>query len=822
MKHLLLLLSLLGSLYSFTQPIPFLQFYGERGTTNFPKDFTTTPEGNYRVYSNGNYEFSDNYDQLIYEFNTTTGALDSTIINAERNQNVLSAEEDGAGGAIVALYTTAPARYFRDLALQSRDASGTLTGEFTLSSPFNVSFLESTVDEDINHYTAYAQAVSDYPNNYTIRLLKVDSDLDIVYDIDLEMNGGDVYDILPLPNGEVIVIGQEREGDNPALRKTIRLAEDGTISWTINPDASLVFDGLVYGNDLWLYAPFTQEVTVVDLESGQITNTLDVIGFNSFSISLEILEQGGRFWFVGSSEMAEMELDLNQGVLSATSTYPIETNPILRRARVRDNGQIEILSFTGHLQRVDTNTGEVSTIKQFALPAVNAFLSENTPTAYYDLDNDQYTVSAIHNQGVVSTHLLANDGSFLAAAHLEFDDPSFKEIHPVALAEGQTGLLVVNRNTLNTHESLSFHTYDIQGNLITEEVLELAEDRPINILASSYFDDEAVAFSAFVFDPILGVDRLHTYKIGLDGETQSTITNTPDWVNTSTEQVTIGPDEIGLVGTSILNSDLIVRRLRISFTQDATEELGLGFPGTGYRLYGNNSVSWNTIDGDRSVLGFNIQNNDLAPIYPISIFTGGSVPFSFIPINNYLSANIIYTPDDVIKLVGCSQNPDRTGSEDRYLLRFDSYNLNGSPLQEVSHNMPFSMEISNITSILGSDLMLVSGRYFRDFDTDAFVMVINSEGQITDLNITPPAWAQCTISPNPSSNQLHIDLNNEFTGRLIIRLLNTQGQEIRQWSEIKTINNWQWRTSLAELPAGSYWVQVFSESGQVTRLWQKI
>ena len=824
MKYALLLTSLLGSLFLFGQPRPFFQYYGEQGQTSFPKDFTITAGGNYQIFGNGNYEMNDSYNQLIYNIDATSGAIDSTIFAAPRNQNVLSAEEDGNGGAIVTLHTFAEDGLFRDLLIQYRDTDGTLTNEIALESPYTVSFIQSAIDEDGNHYVAYAQGISDYPNDFILRLLKTDAEGNIIYNIDLGMDNGYVYDLLPLASGEMIVVGEGREAGSSAMRTVVRLTASGVETWTINPDILLILEGLVYGNDLWLYSPFTQEITVVDIADGAITGTLGVSDFISYSLSLQLLERDGRFFFVGSSQLAEMVVNEDFGTFTAINEYEVETGIILRRARARDNGIIEVLSYGGNLQLIDTNLGEVNSIAQLYIPEVNAFLSEREATAYYDADNDQYTVSAIHGRDIVTTHLLTNDGSFLTTAKISTNVSPIQEAHPIALPEGHTGLCIVKRDITNFYESLAFRTYNTEGDSIAEAVLMPYEDRPLDILPPTYFPDGSIALSVIEGDPIDNADFIHTFKIPINGEIESTVGNAPTWTNSvNARQVTLSDDEVGVYAIASQGSELRIERLSNSFSEGTSVLTTLVFPGTDIGIYNNSVISWNKINASEGVLGFNIQQENNAPLYPITIAEeGAGPPFGFFPENIYTSAAIHYAGDNTIKLVGCSYNPDRTGADDRYLLRYETYDLSGTLLEETSHEISFPVTISNVSGIAGTDFLLVNGRYLRDFDTDALLIIIDGNGQITNLHNPAIAWAECTLSPNPSPDQLRIDLSNAFTGQMIVRLFNAQGQEIRQWPALKTSTDWQWQASLTNLPAGSYWVQVFSESGTVTRQWQKL
>lgn len=101
-------------------------------------------------------------------------------------------------------------------------------------------------------------------------------------------------------------------------------------------------------------------------------------------------------------------------------------------------------------------------------------------------------------------------------------------------------------------------------------------------------------------------------------------------------------------------------------------------------------------------------------------------------------------------------------------------------------------------------------------------MVINEAGEITEvISNSLSLWGKLTIGPNPSRDLLRIQLENDYQGEVAINAYTTEGRLIGNWKADKLSDQMIWEASLADLPAGSYWVQVKSPEGQVTAAWVK-
>jgi hypothetical protein len=99
---------------------------------------------------------------------------------------------------------------------------------------------------------------------------------------------------------------------------------------------------------------------------------------------------------------------------------------------------------------------------------------------------------------------------------------------------------------------------------------------------------------------------------------------------------------------------------------------------------------------------------------------------------------------------------------------------------------------------------------------------LDDKGQLTStFPELQPAWGQLAIGPNPSRDLLRIQLENDYQGEVAINAYTTEGRLIGNWKADKLSDQMTWETSLADLPAGSYWVQVKSSEGQVTAGWVK-
>lgn len=84
----------------------------------------------------------------------------------------------------------------------------------------------------------------------------MDVEGNIIYNIDLGMDNGYVYDLFLFVSGEMIVVGEGWEVGSLVMRMVVCFIVSGVEIWIINFDILFIFEGFVYGNDFWFYLLF--------------------------------------------------------------------------------------------------------------------------------------------------------------------------------------------------------------------------------------------------------------------------------------------------------------------------------------------------------------------------------------------------------------------------------------------------------------------------------------------------------------------------------------------------------------------------------------
>lgn len=79
---------------------------------------------------------------------------------------------------------------------------------------------------------------------------------------------------------------------------------------------------------------------------------------------------------------------------------------------------------------------------------------------------------------------------------------------------------------------------------------------------------------------------------------------------------------------------------------------------------------------------------------------------------------------------------------------------------------------------------------------------------------TPESWREIDIYPNPVSDLLQIDLNNDFIGTLQIEVFNASGQQLRSLDILPGMNNTV-SLDLSTLSTGLYFVKLTNEEGSL-------
>jgi hypothetical protein len=74
--------------------------------------------------------------------------------------------------------------------------------------------------------------------------------------------------------------------------------------------------------------------------------------------------------------------------------------------------------------------------------------------------------------------------------------------------------------------------------------------------------------------------------------------------------------------------------------------------------------------------------------------------------------------------------------------------------------------------------------------------------------VVPEGAAGFHLSPNPTSGIINLQLNNQVTGPLEVRVLDNQGRSLQAWSFLKQGGSWNQSIGLGNIPTGSYFIQI--------------
>lgn len=273
--------------------------------------------------------------------------------------------EDGSGGAVICADARQPDQTTQDILLQYVDEDGNETDARYFGSEFEDDIRVAAMDEQQNVFVAYRQAASLYPRSASMRLLSVDADKELADDVAIEIENGGFLDLIPLGNGEVVVIAYANiAGQNRS--EVIKVATDGSIAWqkqfTNAEDgvqyltAGLYHEGLLYLADYIGYKFITLDVANGNL-SGALTFP-DTVLFNVFS---PFVIYQDALWILSTASVSQL-IENSSGYELANS-YEVDEDRI-ENARLRATGQWEYLNNDGQLKSFDLTTAQFSTLAE--------------------------------------------------------------------------------------------------------------------------------------------------------------------------------------------------------------------------------------------------------------------------------------------------------------------------------------------------------------------------------------------------------------------------------------------------------------------------
>lgn len=818
MKNVLLFTGLFISAFAYAQT-PFTYYFGETGRVNYLRDFTRSGDGNYLLHAYGNYDGQKDVDVLSYQVSSLSGVVDSLITLLPGTQSLYSVEEDGNGGAITCGYSYTPLKADRDITINYLDATGTTTSSLTFGTDFYETPLLTGIDEQQNYFISYERGTTKYTRYYSNRIRRINAAAETVYDISLDLYDITTVALVPLGNGELILVGSNNTSFNQA--KVFKLAADGTILWQRELNSSddgigLISSGFLDGEELYLIDYLTNRIISLDVENGELLTNLVFPSEVRVTFLFPFVKYQGDFWVFSRSDI--YQLTLGDVAYELVGTYPIDAG-VIRKARFYEEGVWEYVDQEGLLGRFDIATTSFSTLGNIEIVPRNPIREE---TSNVKLIGDKILTGVTKTDNGFFTGI-ANEFSVSGDIQASISSETLGDIlgsSSLVLENGGLALVSVPRNE-DGFSALMLDIYDASGEFSNQfSLLELADQFIYNPSVVALPANKIAIYATYInFDTF--EERGLLFEIDLANPDVSPF-QILDFDNRFYQLFSLQDGTVGLLFSDFPGNSVILRKL--SFENGLIWEVEKSFPELeDLRDYSSRRNKIVAVPGTEDVLlGINIQDGGDPPVYNLEFFgPTGENTGSFTSINTHLSASTDFLSESELIVVGCDWNTESTGEDDLYQLNYEVYDLSGSLISEVNTPLMYQISITNV-EVLDNGFIAVYGRVFQDFDTDALLIIMNEAGDImTGLADIIPVWGELTIGPNPSSDLLRVQLENDFQGEVAINVYTMGGRLLGEWTTEKAFPQMTWETSLAELPAGSYWVQVKSPAGQVTAGWVK-
>lgn len=815
MKNALLFLGLFASVFSFAQT-PFTHCFGETGYTHYFRDFIRNGNSNYFVFDYGNYDGQFDADVAAYFVDLGDGLQDSMVFVEPGEQFLYSAEELG-GGAVICSRVVAPDQMFSDILIQYLDIQGAETDRLLIGGDFRESPYSTATDEEQNFYLGYNFTSSPYQRSSSDGLMKISSDHEIVYD--LAISSGAVLAIVPLENGEVVAVTSDLDGETDVNVTIIKFSADGELLWETELESGdgvvLITSGFYDGEKLYFPEHIYDKIITLDPDSGELLsdNAYDS-GVLTTTFSPVVFYEG-EMWALGAFSIYRLVLVGEEYQIAAE--YPLESS-FIRSEKFRSPGLWEFLDTEGKLTFFDLNDQQIGDLVDLARPVADPIREVAVNVQPDGLAFYEGVLRTGNDLAVPIVNLFDLDGNLLNSVVLE-NQQELNRNNKLQMRAFPGGAIAVLGEIIGPDgRELRLDLYDGFGELLSQN----------SLLPSP---------SQFIYD--YRMTRLPTGKLGIYVRYED-FTGAPDVfykINLSEPDFTpaqildlsVGPqgitgvdiDALGLITANSVGTSTRLTVRKVDLLDGLSWETEKDFEALLRNTRNRNIAAGPTGD---LLSGIILQQEDEAPLLYLDIFAGetGENTHSFVSEHTYLSASTDFLDADRIVVIGCDYNLANDGAEDRFTLTREVYSTSGDLLSEAETELPYEFIIDGLR-VLNNGFVLAYGSVIRGSDTDALLLLMNEEGEImtTSLFGIFPVWGELTIGPNPSSDLLRVQLENDHQGEITVNVYGQEGRLLGNWMTDKSSNQMTWETSLAELPAGSYWVQVKSPAGQVTAGWVK-
>jgi len=732
MKNVLLLLGLLSSIVSVAQT-PFVSSFGERGAVDYLVDFTRSVDGNYLLHAYGNSEETTTLAIRTYQLSVGNGLTDSLKMLLPGSQSLRSVEEDGRGGAITCGHTYNPQKADRDILINYLDATGKTIRSLTFGTEMDEGPRQTGIDEQRNYFIAYFQGTTKYARYSLNRIRSFNEEGEMVYDIDLELPEGLVYDLVPLGDGELVVIGTNKTSATTHEVAIIKLAADGTVLWRKGlsyPDVSSISRGFLEGEVLYLIDYTTQKIISLDIQNGETLTDLAFPREVRGDFLFPFAKYQDDFWIMSRKNI--YQLAIKKYGYKLVGTYPLE-KAIISSARFYPEGTLEYLDNSGTLVRFDLATTRFTTLVKGSHVIPQTIQEEVVDV---NLVKDKIITGIKKATGGFSTGIIQQfslDGELQGSVTKEAQQDLMRNSSLVILEDGgfASARAVVDDSYLS---ELRLEVYDAKGELkqhfsLLEKAAQVIDDPQVVVLPGN----KMAVYGHFKNFK----ERTEGHFLGEVDLANPNLRRTQVFDFEGRDQQLFGLQD-GTVGLLSPLSDNHLTVRKISFDNGLVWETTKSFPeleapkmfDIGFSRAKNKLVA--APGSENVLLGINIQSGDDPPVYHLAFFgADGGNTGSFTSKNTHLSAGTDFLNENQIVVVGCDWNAQATGKGDLYQLNYEVYDLSGKLVKEVKRPVAYQIAITNV-EVLDNGFVAAYGAIYKEknMDSDAILLVINQAGDI--------------------------------------------------------------------------------------------
>lgn len=733
MKNVLLSLGLLFSIVSFAQT-PFVSCFGETASINKWTDFTRLGDGEYLLYAHGNHEEPDAFDVRTYRLAVPSGGLtDEWTTLPGINQSLFKIQEDGRGGAIACGSSKVSPMDNSDVVIHYLAATGKVTHSHTFGTEMEEHPIQTGIDEQQNYFIAYYQATTKYYRYHSSRVRCFDSEGGMIYDVDLAYAEGLLFDLVPLGNGEIVVIGTNKTAADAYEVEVIKLGAEGTVHWRKRwsyPDVLTITRGFLEGKVLYLIDYMTQKIISLDTQTGEILTDLAFPRELRGDFLYPFVKYRDDFWIISRKNI--YQLAIKKYGYKLVETYPLDAG-IINSVRYYPEGAWEYLYHDGKLVRFDMTTTRFTTLAKGGLATQQDIREEVVDV---ELVNNKIITGVkkmTGGTGTVTIQELSFDGEIQGSVTNEASQHMLTNSPLAILEDGgfASAKVAVDENYLS---ALNLEIYGVRGEL-SQEVRLLEK-------AAQIIDDVQVV--ALTGNKIAAYGHYKNIRERTEGHllcevdlANPALKRTQFFDFTGRDQQLFGLQE-GTVGllSSLSDHDLTVRKLSLEdgLLWETTKSFSeLIDP----KIY-SNPVSYTNLrsklaaaPGSEDVLlGINIQSGGDPPVYHLVSFgPNGEIMQHFSSKHIHFNAGTDFLNDNQVVIVGCGWNTLANSEGGPYQLTFEVYDLSGALVREVIRPVASPIVVTNV-EVLDNGFIAAYGSILSNTDTDAIIILMNKSGDI--------------------------------------------------------------------------------------------